>query len=109
MKIADVDFPQTLLTALEDKRLVIFAGAGVSMGTPANLPDFGHLAQEVARSTGEHKGRDETNEQFLGRLQDRGVTMHHRASRVLQDSAPNRRICTETYYVYTEGRKTLRQ
>ena len=39
MKIAGVDFPEPLLAALRDGRLVVFAGAGVSMGLPAGLPD----------------------------------------------------------------------
>ena len=40
MKIADIEFPTPLLNALRDGKLVIFAGAGVSRGEPACLPDF---------------------------------------------------------------------
>jgi hypothetical protein len=36
----DVDLPQALVAAQREGRLVIFAGAGVSMGPPANLPSF---------------------------------------------------------------------
>ena len=40
MRIGGVDFPEPLLNALRDGRLVVFAGAGVSMGPPACLPGF---------------------------------------------------------------------
>lgn len=44
----DVDLPQALVTAQREGRLVIFAGAGVSMGPPANLPSFEELAIQIA-------------------------------------------------------------
>ena len=40
MRIAGIDFPVPLLNALRDGELVVFAGAGVSMGEPASLPSF---------------------------------------------------------------------
>ena len=52
MKIAGIDFPIDLLNALRDDELVIFAGAGVSMGEPACLPNFEHLAKMIAEGTG---------------------------------------------------------
>ena len=36
----NIDFPKPLLNALRDGELVVFAGAGVSMGEPACLPNF---------------------------------------------------------------------
>lgn len=44
----DVDLPQALVAAQREGRLVIFAGAGVSMGPPANLPSFEDLAVQIA-------------------------------------------------------------
>ncbi len=88
MKIAGVDFPEPLLNALHDGRLVIFAGAGVSMGPPANLPDFRRLAEEVAIGTGLSIRSDETEDRFLGRLGDRGTDVHQRAASILQRGAP---------------------
>jgi hypothetical protein len=44
----DVDIPEALLAAQRDGRLVIFAGAGVSMGPPSNLPGFSKLAKQIA-------------------------------------------------------------
>lgn len=46
MRIQGVDFPQPLLDALREERLVVFAGAGVSMGGRANLPSFSGLAKK---------------------------------------------------------------
>ena len=45
MKIAEIEFPTPLLNDLRDGKLVIFAGAGVSRGEPACLPDFKSLAE----------------------------------------------------------------
>ena len=83
MKISGVDFPLELLRFLEDGELVVFAGAGVSMGPPACFPNFSALADEVAGGTGEARGRDEPEDQFLGRLKDKGVLVHRKAAQAL--------------------------
>ncbi len=44
----NVDLPDALVAAQRDGRLIIFAGAGVSMGEPSNVPDFDGLADRVA-------------------------------------------------------------
>lgn len=84
MKIADIDFPAPLLSALRDGSLVVFAGAGVSMGKPASLPNFGSLINSIARGTGEKKHDRESEDAFLGRLQHRGVRVHEIAARNLR-------------------------
>ena len=84
MKIAGVNFPEPLLNALQDNRLVVFAGAGVSMGPPAILPNFKQLAERVAEGTGQSIARTETEDRFLGRLHDNGVDVHRRAAETLQ-------------------------
>ena len=88
MKIAGVDVPGPLLNALRDGELVVFAGAGVSMGPPANLPDFGRLADQVAQGTLLTKGDDEPEDRFLDRLEESGLDVHQRAADVLQRSGP---------------------
>ena len=88
MKIAGVDFPEPLLNALRDGRLVVFAGAGVSMGPPAGLPSFGRLAEQVAEGTGQSIGNAETEDRFLGRLKDRGTDVHQRAAQILHQNNP---------------------
>jgi hypothetical protein len=44
----DVDLPQALVAAQREGSLVIFAGAGVSMGPPANVPSFEDLIVQIA-------------------------------------------------------------
>ncbi len=83
MKISGIDFPQPLLNALRDSRLVVFAGAGVSMGDPASLPSFKTLAREIAQGTGKSMDGHEPEDRFLGRLQHQGVNIHERAVEVL--------------------------
>ncbi|MFB3789024.1 MAG: SIR2 family protein [bacterium] len=83
MKIANIDFPNPLLDALRDNRLVIFAGSGVSMGEPANLPDFRGLAIRIAEGTGETIQENEPVDRFLGRLKFKNVEVHSLAAKVL--------------------------
>ena len=88
MRIAGVDYPDALLNALRDDQLVVFAGAGVSMGPPAGLPDFGRLALLIAEGTGESIADLEPVDQFLERLKDRGTDVHARAAWILQQNSP---------------------
>ena len=88
MKIAGVNYPEPLLDALRDGRLVVFAGAGVSMGPPAGLPDFGKLARRIAKGTSLTIGDNETEDQFLGRLEHGGTKVHELAARVLLANDP---------------------
>ena len=66
MRLAGVDFPRRLTEALERDELVVFAGAGVSMGTPANLPSFERLAAAIATGTGETQKAGEPVDRFPG-------------------------------------------
>ena len=84
MMSSDIRFPETLRSALRDGGLVVFAGAGVSMGTPACLPDFKTLTDSIARGTGETRFDSETDDALLGRLHNAGVRVHDRAARLLQ-------------------------
>ena len=86
MKLGKIDFPKPLLDALHDNELVVFAGAGVSMGEPACLPNFGSLSSIVGKGTGKTQHADEKPEQFLGRLQDQFVKVHARAARALSQN-----------------------
>ena len=88
MKIADIDFPEPLLAALRDGKLVVFAGAGVSMGEPACLPDFEGLADRIAVGTGQTRQSSEPVDRFLGRLQHRQVDVHARAAQALSREDP---------------------
>ena len=83
MKIGEIDFPEPLLSAIRNGELVVFAGAGVSMGPPASLPSFGGLADRIATHTGETRSDQGAIDAFLGRLQVRGVEVHRRAAAAL--------------------------
>ena len=83
MRIAKIDFPKSLLNALRDDKLVVFAGAGVSKGAPACLPLFAELADMIAQGTGEALQKREPIDRFHGRLQNAGVNVHVRAEEAL--------------------------
>ena len=104
MKIAGIQFPESLCAALRDRRLVIFAGAGVSMGNPAFLPDFRRLACMIAADTAHTIQATEPVDRFLGRLKHHGVDVHARAAEVLSKGNPRPtqlhrdllRLCSDT-------------
>ena len=83
MKLANVDLPKPLLDALRDNKLVVFAGAGVSMGETACLPDFCSLTKAIAERSNKVRDEKENLEQFLGRLHDDGVEVYDIAKKVL--------------------------
>ena len=83
-----MDFPEPLLNALRDGRLVAFAGAGVSMGPPANLPGFRELARQIAEGTGLTIEKDEPEDRFLGQLKAAGTDVHQIAAQRLQHNNP---------------------
>ena len=91
MTSSPIRFPKPLRDALRDGRLVVFAGAGVSMGKPANLPDFSTLADSIAADTGVNRRNQESDDAFLGRLHHQGVQVHEIAARQLQTNR-----CRET-------------
>ena len=66
MNIKGVIFPEPLLNALRDEKLVVFAGAG--------LPSFRKLAERVTEGISESITESEAVDQFLaaGRLQWQG-------------------------------------
>ena len=90
MKIEGIEFPEPMCAALRNGQLVIFAGAGVSMGEPACLPSFDDLAKSVADGTEFALESHEPIDRFLGRLKHHRVDVHARAARVLssKDSQP---------------------
>ncbi|MYE23515.1 MAG: DUF4020 domain-containing protein [Gammaproteobacteria bacterium] len=83
MKISGIEFPGRLLDALGDDKLVVFAGAGVSMGEPARLPSFRELAEAIAQGTGELSPGAEPETRFLDRLYIDGVEVHSIAAQAL--------------------------
>jgi integrase len=62
----EVDLPEALVSAHRAGRLVIFAGAGISMGSPSNLPDFERLADMISGGT-LTRTQGEPLDMFLGK------------------------------------------
>jgi hypothetical protein len=83
LKIKGIDFHEHLLNAQREKSLVVFAGAGVSMGTPSNYPSFEDLVEEVARWSGKKRPEGERPEHFLGRLVDENIKVHEEVVQLL--------------------------
>ena len=69
MILSGIDFPNQIIDAIKDNRLIVFAGAGVSRGKPTSLPDFNELAEVISEGTGAVREKDEKCEVFLGRLE----------------------------------------
>jgi len=84
MRIRGIDFPEGLIDAQRDGNLVVFAGAGVSMGQPANYPSSRVLAEMVGGAAYQI-GNTEREDQFLGRLEQADVPVRQRMKQFLSN------------------------
>ncbi|NQV28773.1 MAG: DUF4020 domain-containing protein [Rhodopirellula sp.] len=76
-----VRLPDEVRIALEEERLVVFVGAGVSCPPPSNLPLFDGLASQIA---GGKKVKPGTEDRFLGKLARENQTdVHAAAARIV--------------------------
>ena len=80
MIFAGVRLPDQIRIALEEGRLVIFAGAGVSVPPPSNLPLFNGLACRICGRNSVPFGKED---QVLGKLAHTGTDVHAVARRIL--------------------------
>ena len=69
----DVNMPQTLITAHREGSLVVFAGAGVSMGNPSNLLGYDELADAIAAGSVTRQSQGATSDRLLDMAEQRGV------------------------------------
>src|SRR5690242_4848900 len=86
MRLADsLLIPTELERARAAGELVVFAGAGVSMGLPAALPGFKALARQIAEpSVGWTEVDSEALDRYLGRAERRkNVDVQQRARLLL--------------------------
>jgi hypothetical protein len=79
MKIGPIDFPEELVKAVRDRKLVVFAGAGVSMALPSGLPSFDGLTNRIAQGAMVPRLPNEPFDRYLGRLKDKGCEVHRLA------------------------------
>lgn len=89
MKFGSIEINESIVNALRDDKLVVFAGAGISMGLPSNLPSFKQPAIAIARGTG-YEAKPPWD-QLLGSLQSKGVSVNKLAAQYLSspESVPN--------------------
>jgi hypothetical protein len=64
----DVNLPAELLESHADGKLVLFVGAGASMGDPSNLPSFRELARQLADAARVPFDEDMALDLFLGSM-----------------------------------------
>ena len=88
VRVGGIDWPEPLIDALLEDRLVVFAGAGVSMGAPAHLPSVRDLVEAVLHGTGETIRSDEPLEMQLGILEAEDIDVRGRAARILKSAEP---------------------
>ncbi len=88
-----VILPAQITKAYRDNKLVIFAGAGVSVDPPSNLPSFEGLAKRLGRGSilweepADSKYPKESIDRFLGRLKEAGIDVHKEIQQILDDSS----------------------
>src|SRR5947209_342331 len=94
MWIREVDFPQALIEAHREGKLVIFVGAGASRDTPSDLPDFRTLTADIAADAGVVVTEPELErpDVLLGRIEDANVDVHKRVASLIgrPSSRPNK-------------------
>lgn len=88
IRLGPLAVDEKILDALSEDKLVVFAGAGVSMGPPSNLPSFAELAHDIGFGSGREVSPP--FDRFLGQLHDQKIPVHERAAQRLTqpDSAP---------------------
>lgn len=84
MLISGIDFPEELTKAIKQNKLVVFVGAGVSVGKPTNLPSFTELVHYIAEET-EFSFDEKINQHdsFLGKLEHHGIDVKRKTSEYL--------------------------
>ena len=68
MIIEGINYPEQISEALKNNKLVVFAGAGVSMGKPTCYPDFDQMTDMIAEGMGDEARGNLDCDVFLGRL-----------------------------------------
>jgi hypothetical protein len=83
LQIKNIDFHEQLLNAQREKSLVVFAGAGVSIGPPSNYPSFDGLVEEIAIWADKKCPEGGPPERFLGRLVHEKQNVHEQVVNLL--------------------------
>lgn len=79
----DVELPDELVAAQRERNLVVFVGAGASIGPPSSLPNFARLAGQIVNESASPHA-DRTDYDFwLGELDRQGVDVHRRVHAII--------------------------
>ena len=89
MKFGNVEFNEKMMNALRNDNLTVFAGAGVSIPEPSNLPSFPDLLQRMQHYFQVNRSGDESVDQFLGRLEAEGRDIRAYIAGQLTSTNPN--------------------
>lgn len=109
MRIKGIDFHEELLNAQDKRALVVFAGAGISMGPPSNYPSFNGLIEKIAIWAGKKwQEGDEPPERFLGRLVQEGKNVHEKVVRLLSDPDSKHKSLHENLLKLFGGQERVR-
>lgn len=82
----NVDIPEKILEAQENGNLVIFAGAGISMGKPSCLPNFSDLTKEIVNLCGEKFDKGKEPDIYLGELDEKKGSVHQKTINIFKKS-----------------------
>ena len=83
MYIEEINFPNEIIEAIRNNKLVVFAGAGTSVDPPTSLPNFIELTKKIAEGTGEILKDDEPCDVFLGHLKLKDIDVNKQAAELL--------------------------
>lgn len=86
MILNGIEYPNQIIEAIKTNTLVVFAGAGVSMGSPTNLPNYKDLCAKIAEDTANEKDENESCEVFLGTLRAKGIDVNQIAAEILSNT-----------------------
>lgn len=89
MKLGEIKHSDEILSIIRGKKLVVFAGAGVSMRPGMKLPNYGDLTRSIASTAGqEYPGeRVVPCDRYLGQLHDAKVAVHSLAQQIIDRSS----------------------
>jgi hypothetical protein len=93
MLLGGIEIPTEVLTAWEAGELVIFTGAGISVGAPSNLPTFEGLAKQIAETL--KSPLDPTSAEWMTQLdafmdvlnEGEGADVHRHVQRIISNEA----------------------
>ncbi len=80
-----VELPDELASAQREGNLVVFVGAGASMGPPSNLPNFALLTEQIVRESSSPQEGRKDYDFWLGELERRGIDVHRRVHALIDD------------------------